>query len=242
MVTASKNISTETMSQIAQSKDNKYELLYFPFHGVVTGLRALLAMSGANYTFTHPTEWENKEKVMTPFGSLPVLYETDPRSGKTLELAELSAIESYLGEKYSWMGDNLWEKNLILMYHSSTQAVFDKLVTTVMRAPKENKDRMMEIYLDKILPEWVDTHERALQARGATGYYVGDKASLADLKTASTLDNLIAISGDRLISREKTPAIMAVYDTVEKLPKYAVWKSSPEWKAYDKRNKELFNF
>jgi hypothetical protein len=54
MVTPSKDISTETMSQIARSKDNKYELLYFPFHGVVTALRAMFAISDANYTFTHP--------------------------------------------------------------------------------------------------------------------------------------------------------------------------------------------
>ncbi|KAF9915913.1 hypothetical protein FBU30_001642, partial [Linnemannia zychae] len=66
--------------------------------------------------------------------------------------------------------------------------------------------------------------------------------TLADLKTATTLDNLMSISGDRLISREKTPGIMAVYDAVEKLPKYAAWKASPEWKAYDETNKRLFNF
>ncbi|KAF9902038.1 hypothetical protein EC991_005394 [Linnemannia zychae] len=241
MVTPSKDISTETMSQIAKSKDNKYELLYFPFHGVLPALRALLAMSGADYTFTHPDDW-TKEKSKTPFGALPVLYETCPTSGLTLELAELSAIESYLGDKFDWMGSNLWERSQILMYHSSTQAVFDKLVTTVMRAPKENKDMMMGIYLEKILPEWVETHERVLQAKGCTGHYVGDKVSLADLKTATTLDNLISISGDQFISREKTPAIMAVYDAVEKMPKYAAWKASSEWKAYDELNKKLFNF
>lgn len=54
MVTPSKDISTETMAQIAKSKDNKYELLYFPFHGVLPALRAMFAMSGADYTFTHP--------------------------------------------------------------------------------------------------------------------------------------------------------------------------------------------
>ncbi|KAF9127169.1 hypothetical protein BGW39_006066 [Mortierella sp. 14UC] len=241
MVTPSKDISTETMSQIAKSKDNKYELLYFPFHGVLPALRAMLAMSGANYTFTHPDDW-TKEKSSTPFGSLPVLYETCPTSGLTLELAELSAIETYIGDKYDWMGNNLWERAQILMYHSSTQAVFDKLVTTVIRAPKENKDRMMEIYLEKILPEWVETHERTLQAKGCTGHYVGDKLSLADLKTATTFDNLISISGDKFISREKTPAIMAVYDAVEKTPKYAAWKASPEWKAYSDFNMTLFNF
>ncbi|KAK3832985.1 MAG: hypothetical protein JOS17DRAFT_741220 [Linnemannia elongata] len=241
MVTPSKDISTETMAQIAKSKDNKYELLYFPFHGVLPALRAMFAMSGADYTFTHPVDW-TKEKPTTPFGSLPVLYETDPISGHTLELAELSAIESYLGDKYGWMGDNVWERAQIQMYHSSTQAVFDKWVTTVVRAPKENKEQMTEIYMEKILPEWVETHERLLQGKGCNGHYVGDKFSIADLKTATTIDNLISISGERFLSREKTPAIFAVYDAVEKMPKYAAWKASSEWKAYDELNKKLFGF
>jgi glutathione S-transferase len=48
------------------------------------------------------------------------MYETDPTTGHTLELAEMSAIELYLGDKYGWMGDNLWERAQIQMYHSST--------------------------------------------------------------------------------------------------------------------------
>lgn len=50
------------------------------------------------------------------------------------------------------------------------------------------------------------------------------------------------MSGDRFLSREKTPAIFAVYDTVEKMPKYAAWKASAEWKNYDDVNKNLFGF
>lgn len=54
MITATKGLSTERMSQVAMSKDNKYHLLYFPFHGAVTGLRAMIVMSGAEYSFIHP--------------------------------------------------------------------------------------------------------------------------------------------------------------------------------------------
>lgn len=114
---------------------------------------------------------------MTPFGAVPILYEVSA-SGETLELAELSAIEHYLGRKYGWMGDNLWENNLVEMYHSSSQAVFDKLVTTVVRAPKENYDQMMKIYKTSILPEWVEFHERALKNNGSNGHYVGDKVKM----------------------------------------------------------------
>ncbi|KAK3807788.1 MAG: hypothetical protein J3Q66DRAFT_356462 [Benniella sp.] len=240
MVAEIKSLATERMSQLAMAKDNKFKLLYLPIHGIVTGLRAMFAMSGAEYTFVHPENWA-VEKPTTPFGSLPVLYEITT-SGETLELAELSAIEQYIAQKYGWIGDNLWENNLVKMYHSSSQSVFDKLVTTVVRAPKENYDQMMQIYKTSILPEWVHYHERALESNGSNGHYVGDKLTLADIKTATIIDNIITLTGDSLISREKTPAIMAVYDNLEKHPKYAVWKASEEWKEYDRNNKKMVHF
>ncbi|KAI7823025.1 hypothetical protein BC939DRAFT_503489 [Gamsiella multidivaricata] len=228
------------MSQLTQAKDNKCALLYYPFHGVVTGLRAMFAMSDADYTFTHPEDW-GVQKPTTPFGAMPVLYETTA-TGETLELAELSVLEYYVGQKYGWVGDNLWENNLVKMYHSSSQAVFDKLVTTVVRAPKEHYEQMLEIYVTKIVPEWVEYHERALKQNGSNGHYVGDKLTIADIKTATIIDNLISVSGNGLISYEKTPTIMAVYDSLEKLPKYAAWRASEQWKAYDELNKKLFKF
>ncbi|KAF9914019.1 hypothetical protein BX616_009125 [Lobosporangium transversale] len=241
MVVEAQNPSAETVSRLGRVKENKYQLLYFHIHGVVTGLRAMFAMSDADYTFTHPVDWK-AEKPNTPLGAMPVLYETVPATGETVELAELSVIEFYIGSKYGWTGDNVWENNLIRMYHSSTQSMFDKLVTTVVRAPKENYDQMMEIWAGSILPEWVEYHERALKKNGSNGHYVGNKLTLADIKTATCIDNIITLTGDRHISREKTPAIMAVYDHLESLPKYAEWKASEQWKTYAENNKQYCNF
>lgn len=54
VLAATKNLSTEAMSKFSQAKDNHFQLLYFPFHGVVSALRTMLAISGAKYTFAHP--------------------------------------------------------------------------------------------------------------------------------------------------------------------------------------------
>ncbi len=54
VLTATKNLSTEAMSKLSQAKDNEITLLYFPFHGIVSALRTMIAMSGAKYTFVHP--------------------------------------------------------------------------------------------------------------------------------------------------------------------------------------------
>ncbi|KAF9967894.1 hypothetical protein BGZ70_007759 [Mortierella alpina] len=239
-LTATKNLSIETMNKLSQNKDNKFQLYYFPITGVVTGLRAMFAMSDADYTFTQPDDW-TVEKPLTPFGSMPVLYEITP-TGEVLELSELSVLEHYIGQKFGWLGDNQWEQNLVKMYHSSTQAVFDKLVTTVVRAPREHYDQMLEIWASTLVPDWVEYHEKALKANGSNGHYVGSKLTIADIKTATILDNFITLTGDRHISREKTPAIMAVYDNLEKQPKYAAWKASEECKSYAETNMQKFNF
>ncbi|KAF9582964.1 hypothetical protein BGW38_010512 [Lunasporangiospora selenospora] len=260
-IPATKNLSLQAKSEAAAAKDNKFKLLYLPFHGVLTGLRAMFAMSDLEYEFIHSSvayiddaiaknglesqfpntgTWTS-DKLLTPFGTMPVLY-IETKSQDVLEMSELSTIEYFLAEKMGLVGDNLWERQLVSMYHSNTQALFDKLVTTVVRAPKEHFEQMKEIYLSSIVPEWAQYHEQLLQDNGANGHYVGDKLTLADIKTATSIDNLISISGDRIISREKTPAIFAVYDSLEKNPKYAKWKASDLWKAYDTVSKTLLNF
>ncbi|KAI1314961.1 hypothetical protein EDD11_001445 [Mortierella claussenii] len=237
--TPTKNLSTEAMAKLSQNKDNHYTMLYFPFHGVVPALRAIMAMYTDKYTFIQPEEWET-QKPNTLFGHMPILYETTP-SGEVLELAELSVLEFYLGKKFGLVGDNDWEEQLIRSYTSSTQTLFDKFVVTVIRQPKELQAQMTQAYLEKQVPEWAAFHEKALKANGSNGHYVGNKLSIADLKLATILGNMITLSGDKIISREKTPAIMAVYDNVEKDPKYAAWKSSDAYKEYDENTRKRFN-
>ena len=54
MIVATKNLTTEQMAKISESKDNEYALLYYPFHGVVSAARVMLAISDVKYKFTHP--------------------------------------------------------------------------------------------------------------------------------------------------------------------------------------------
>ncbi|KAF9358547.1 hypothetical protein BGX26_001491 [Mortierella sp. AD094] len=234
-----KGLSTEAMTKLSQAKDNEYTVLYFPWHGSSPALRAILAMYAKKYTFAHPEDWASF-KPNTPYGHLPVLYET-AATGETLELAELSVIEFYLGKKFGLVGSNDWEEQLIRSRANSSQALFDKLVITVIRSPKELQPQMLQLFVEKQIPEWALFHERALEENGSNGHYVGDKMSVADLKTATILDSMRAISGDKFISREKTPAIMALYDHVQQDPKYAAWKASDQWKALTEETIKRFN-
>ncbi|KAF9204312.1 hypothetical protein BGZ49_005437 [Haplosporangium sp. Z 27] len=235
---ATKGLTTEAMSSISKAKDNEYTLLYFPFHGYSVAIRAILAMYAEKYSFAHPEDWPSL-KASTPFGHLPILYETSV-NGETLELAEINVIETYLGRKFDIVGSNDWEEQLIRSYFNSTQALFDKLVVTVLRAPKELQAQMLQLFVEKQIPEWALFHERALKNNGSNGHYVGDKVSLADIKTAVVLDRMMQVSGDKFISREKTPAIMTLYDLIDQNPKYAAWKASDEYAAYTEATAKLF--
>ena len=106
---------------------------------------------------------------------MPVLFETCPATGETIELAELSVIEFYLAQKLGLLGSNAWENQLIRSYASSSFALFDKFVVTVVRSPPELKAQMMESFTSKQVGEWATFHERILQANGANGHYLGDK-------------------------------------------------------------------
>ncbi|KAH7032462.1 hypothetical protein BKA57DRAFT_510691 [Linnemannia elongata] len=246
MIEATKNLSTEAMSKILEGKNNEYSLLYFPFHGVVPALRAMLAMSDAKVTFTQPDDWP-VEKKQTQFGHMPILYETDPITNQTLALTELSVLEEYIGRKYNFLGSNAYETNQILTFNSSTQSLFDKFVTLVVRtADPEIRAKMMETFLTSFIGEWAEFHERALQANVAagiakTGHYVGEKISLADLKTATVVTVMTKLSGDKFISEEKTPAIMEVCKTVEADERYKKWRASDDVKLFNEVTKQRFN-
>ncbi|KAF9902039.1 hypothetical protein EC991_005395 [Linnemannia zychae] len=240
MITATADLSSDAKSKILEGMNNEYSLLYFPFHGVVPALRAMLAMSGAKVTFIHPDDWP-VEKKQTQFGHMPILYETDPSTNQTLELTELSVLEQYIAQKYGFLGSNAWESNQILAFNSATQSLFDKFVTSVIRAPTpELRTQMREVFVNSYIGEWVEFHERALQSSGATGYYIGDKVSLADLKAATVTEVMRKISGDKFISEEKTPGLLKVCETVEKDERYQQWKASEDYKLFTATTKKTF--
>lgn len=187
------------------------------------------------------------EKKETQFGHMPILYVTDPATKQTLELTELSVLEEYIGRKYNFLGSNAWESNQILAYNSATQSLLDKFVTLVVRADPEIVARMKETFVNGFIGEWAEYHERNLQANVARGiskqgYYMGDKLSLADLKTATVVPAMRNLSGDKFISEEKTPGIMKVCEMVEADERYKTWKASDDMKLFMEVTKKHFGY
>ncbi|KAF9915927.1 hypothetical protein BX616_005051 [Lobosporangium transversale] len=231
-------------ADLVLTKDNTHNLIYFPFHGLAGCIRTTLILSGEPYKFTdvYLADWRAL-KQLTPFGHVPVLKE-ETRSGKVLELAEISAIESFLAKRSGLLGNDFWQESLIRMYHSSTHSLFTFLVHSIVQSPnEEDKRTFLKRFKESNLPSWIQAHEKHLKANGSNGHYVGDQLSIADIKTASVIEHLIYLCGnDVQISEEKTPAIMAVKAKLEKDPKYAEWRATEQYQTYTAKNIGFFGF
>ncbi|KAF8921688.1 hypothetical protein EDD21DRAFT_392944 [Dissophora ornata] len=230
-------------AQLAQDPYNVHNLVYFPFHGLAGCIRTTLILSDEQHKFTFVdfASWR-AEKQLTPLGHVPVLRE-ETKCGKTLELAEISAIEHFLANRAGLLGKDCWEESQIKMFLSSTHALITFLVHTVVQSPKDTHPAFLDRFKKTNLPEWIRFHEAHLKSNGSNGHYVGDQLSIADIKTASVLEHLIHLCGDDIqISEELTPAIMAVKTNLEKDPKYAEWRASEQYQQLTAANARFFGF
>ncbi|KAK3840982.1 MAG: hypothetical protein J3R72DRAFT_510707 [Linnemannia gamsii] len=89
---------------------------------------------------------------------------------------------------------------------------------------------------------WIKYHEEHLQANDANGHYVGDKVTLADVKTEYVISMILGVSGEELVSESKTPAIWRVREEMGKIEGIDVWKALEEYKSLDKENFEFLAY
>ncbi|KAI8605612.1 hypothetical protein EDD21DRAFT_363171 [Dissophora ornata] len=232
-------------NEICHKKDSTFELRYFGLHGLGAISRTILAVSGAKFTnvITDRTmdDWAS-EKPKTPFGVLPLLKETSS-DGRVINIAESDAIERYLSEKFDLYGSDAFEKNLVNTFVAHSNGLVVQLFLryyiikdAVLKA--ENK----EMLVSTIIADWVKYHEQHLTAAGASGHYVGNKTTIADIKTAHLITMLQGFTGEDLISEAKTPALMKVKATVEMIPSLAAWRETEEYKAMSERNFNILGF
>ena len=166
------------------------------------------------------------------------MYETSADGKRVIEIAEALSIEVYLARKFNLLGDNLFEETQILGYFSNTRALMHRhedAYFTRSQFRKEEHDKFVE----EKLKQWIRTHERALQENGSNGHYIGNRVSLADIKTAVAVDQLLnklhVFKGfedvAKLITEELTPNLLKVRENVLAKKSYSDWIDSAEFKA-----------
>ncbi|KAF9276612.1 hypothetical protein BGZ68_009899 [Mortierella alpina] len=243
-------VATQAPSQVLakaadSSSDSTYKLLYFGLHGRGELIRTLLTYHGAKFEEL-TLDWPAMKKD-TPFGVLPVVYETTS-DGTILELAEAQAIERHLAQKFNLLGANSWEAHLVDRYYTSMETLSNQFFK-VMFAPLDKRQAEAESFYRDHLPRWVAAHEKHLAQNGTNGHYVGNALSLADFKTALMMDRIqflvpqgLEEQVKALFSKETTPGLWKVRETVNANERIAQWRNSERYAQINAGTKGFFKF
>ncbi|KAG0205392.1 Glutathione S-transferase S1 [Mortierella sp. GBA30] len=229
--------SVAAFNDASSRRDSTFRVHYFPFQGFAYTARLILATTGAKFESTSPANWP-AEKGSTPFGVLPILYETVSIPGteeQVLEIPESGAIEQYLARKFDLLGSSSIEETRIHAFASSANSIgtfvflrifFTKDVT--------HKQELLEQFVTKTAPAWVQMHEDYLTSIKTNGHVVGGRLSLADIKAVITIELIRSLaSDDDLISAKKTPGLWRVWETINAIPSYVAWKQTESYKKLD---------
>ncbi|KAK3848114.1 MAG: hypothetical protein J3R72DRAFT_470255 [Linnemannia gamsii] len=222
----------------SENQEVVYKILYFKLHGMAATARIMLALSGACWESIYPQDWTN-EKTQTPFGLMPILYETHPSSSfktgqqqLTLEIPESEAIERYLARKFGFWGRDAWEETAIHVFYCSSKSVLSLYVNKVLLAFPDTKARELIKFIDKEVPAWIEQHEKWLGKSETPGFYVGSQLSIADIHSVVCLDRFLTIPECKdLFSPKKTPNLFKLKHNLEAYPRYTAWMTSPEFEA-----------
>ncbi|KAF9136542.1 hypothetical protein BGX30_011087 [Mortierella sp. GBA39] len=234
---------TTVLGQAAKSTDSTYKILYFGLHGRGELARTLLAYSGAKWEEL-PVDWAT-QKDQTPFKCLPVVYETT-QDGIILELAESQAIERYLANKYGLYGKNAYETHKVEQIFSSADGATQAFSQKVVSAAQDKRVEEANKYYVEVLPKFIGIHEAHLAKNGSNGHYIGNSATLADIKVANLIDRLLFLrpkGADEVpISAEKTPNLWKVLEKVNSHPSLAAWKKSARYQELNAGTLSMFKF
>ncbi|KAG0352830.1 hypothetical protein BC939DRAFT_450685 [Gamsiella multidivaricata] len=229
-------------NELSTARDSTFEVSYFGLHGFAGVTRTILAAGGANFKNYVPADWAT-EKPSAPFGVIPLLKETSKDGSKTIHVAESDAIERYLAKKFGFTGANAFEETLVNTYAAHTTALFQQCFLKYFGTKDEEvKAKAKADMASGSIPGWVNFHEKYLAANGSNGHYVGDKTSLADIKTYHILGLLQSLTGEDLISESKTPAIWKVKTTLESMPSVRAWRETEDFKAFSEKNLNFLGY
>ncbi|KAF9122959.1 hypothetical protein BGW39_009374 [Mortierella sp. 14UC] len=231
---------------LAPKTDSTFQIKYFKIHGMGAMSRTIIVIGTGGHsrlTNTFEDDW-SEYKPTTPFGLMPLLTETSADGKTKLQIAESDSIERYLAHKFGLFGNgSAFEEVLVNTFASHTLAlitqIFDKYA--VSEDPRTRAAVKGSLASNHIAP-WIKHHEEHLQANGANGHYVGDKVTLADVKTDYVISMIQALTGEEFVSESKTPAIWRVRQEMDKIEGVAAWKASEEYKVLSKANYDYLGY
>ncbi|GJJ74165.1 hypothetical protein EMPS_06523 [Entomortierella parvispora] len=241
------NLDSTENSKLIKAEGLQYKLLYFGMHYGGTSARGILAYANADWEPVFPTPNWGVEKPNAPFEMIPVLTVIHP-TGQKLVLAENVAIDIFLAKQFGLHGENAWEEALINSFYSNSNTFFYQEIMNIFfwessSKDEEEKAKYLDTFLNEQLSNWARIHEAHLENNHLNGHYVGNRATLADIRTTTMLDSLEKIIGKErvatVVNEAKTPGILKVRHLVESKDSYAGWIQSAEYKKLDVKSESM---
>ncbi|KAG0282297.1 hypothetical protein BGZ96_000630 [Linnemannia gamsii] len=178
-----------------------------------------------------------------PFHVLPVLFISSP-ANKNLVLAEAGVIEQYLAKQFDLMGSNLYEENLIKSFHSSTASLHQMHSTTVAFIPdREARKKAMGVFREGPFKQWVAVHDKHLKDNGSNGHYIGDRLTLADIRTSNLIEHLLIQTGGEHLLKivDRSFSLRRLRIEVGRDPRVDSWRTSQSYATLTTVTEQYFS-
>ncbi|KAG0368104.1 hypothetical protein BGZ54_002675 [Gamsiella multidivaricata] len=225
---------------MADAKARSYELHYFPIHALGATSRAILLLAGADWKDrVQPFQTWSEDKSKTPFGCLPVLTVRDSQGETIQQIPEAEVIERYLAKELGFFGSAPEEELQISIFLSQAITIHNVWVFRVVPALEPVREQVLKTFLEGSLKNWVQNCEKHLAANGGNGLFVGNKTSLADIKTAVLMDMFLAVDVmGEVLSAKQAPGLWKLKELVDMNVRYAEYRKSEAFRVQDEETKK----
>jgi len=189
-----------------------YKLYYFDVRGLGETIRLLLTYGGEKFEderFTFENWPQNKQRFA--YGKVPVL-EVD---GK--QLAETSAIASYLGNKYGLSGKDEWEKAKVIEFASfhrdAATEVGPYIRSLIGFMPGDNEALRRDTFIPAV-EKYYPIYVKAIKESGS-GFIAKSGLTYVDFTVAEFFNTIIQIEGEVM---KKYPELVQYVQRVHAVP------------------------
>ncbi|XP_023329805.1 probable glutathione S-transferase 9 [Eurytemora carolleeae] len=213
--------------------DRSVKLTYFGVRGKGEIIRLLLHVGKVDFVDERITkeDWPELKPSML-FGQVPRLI----WDGQ--ELYQSNSIVRFVAQKVWLVGktEDDFTKADMLLEHS---ADFFKELRGLRFAEADSKQTLVDQFLQKFLPGWLEGAEKALKLGGGE-FYVGNQLTFADIAVYTMLSFLMweEEKGFQNVNAEDRFLIMDKYPMVKR--NYLAVQSIPEVKKYEESRPDSF--
>ncbi|KAL1919168.1 uncharacterized protein VTP21DRAFT_2550 [Calcarisporiella thermophila] len=202
----------------------KYEVHYFPVHGLGELPRLMLEYAKADYEnvfiedWRKPgaTQWLNEIKDKTPLGHIPVLVKKE--NGEEFVLAESGAINRYLARDLNLMGNpsDAKETAYIDMVNDAWHSFWPTYLNFHRVARNPGTNSHVDTFFNNVLPKHLPFLERLLDNKGS---YLGQqRITIADLHAYVWMHRIINICRRNDIFEKFAPNHLKMYERLAEEP------------------------